>query len=124
MSEEEAHKHAKIIENECLAAADELFMKEPHGDGRSARQLYAAKSGRMMWEVLSGESKTTAEDETADTLFDISSANVSTVGTYGARALLRPLTKPGKSYKGLCFRNRSFGLDAANVAGPVLEKSK
>jgi Ran GTPase-activating protein 1 len=30
------------------------------------------------------------------------------------------LTKPGTSYKRLCFRNRSFGLDAANVDRPIV----
>lgn len=77
MSEEEAHKHARRIEHASFAAADELFMKEPHGDGRSARQMYTTKSLAMMWELLGEEPKTTAEDETTGTVFDLSSRNVS-----------------------------------------------
>ncbi|KAK3158739.1 hypothetical protein QOZ80_2AG0140980 [Eleusine coracana subsp. coracana] len=78
----------------------------------------------MVWEVLSEKSETTAKDGTADTLLNISSTKVSTIGALGARAFLKPLTEQRQSYTRLCFRNRSFGLDAANVARPVLESIK
>lgn len=48
MSEKEARKHAITIENACFLAADELFMEEPHGDGRLAFELYSTQSGSMM----------------------------------------------------------------------------
>ncbi|GJW31642.1 Ran GTPase-activating protein 1 [Tanacetum coccineum] len=37
-----------------------------------------------------------------------------------AKELLKPLTKPGNKYSKICFSNRSFGLDAAHVAAPIL----
>jgi hypothetical protein len=90
MSEEEAHKNARMIEKECFAAPDMLpFMKEPHGDDSSPFKLYAAKFSPMMLEVLT----VTVKDETIvidDTLFGISNPNVSTIGADGVRVVLRP----------------------------------
>ncbi|XP_062180136.1 RAN GTPase-activating protein 1-like isoform X2 [Phragmites australis] len=133
LSKEEAHENAKRIEEMCFASADEHFKKEPDGDGSSAVQLYAKETSKMMLEVLKKGPRTTAEQEAhvvdapiepADTVFDISGGKRAFIEADEAKELLSPLTKPGNSYKRICFSNRSFGIDAANVAGPILESIK
>ncbi|XP_062209498.1 RAN GTPase-activating protein 1-like [Phragmites australis] len=129
----EAHENAKKIEEICFASADEHFRKEPDGDGSSAVQLYAKETSKMMLEVLKRGPRTTAEPkapvvdtplEPADTVFDISGGKRAFIEADEAKELLSPLTKPGNSYKRICFSNRSFGIDAAKVAGPILESIK
>ncbi|KAM0916290.1 hypothetical protein ACQ4PT_010356 [Festuca glaucescens] len=133
LGKEEAHENAKRIEDMCFASADEHFKTEPDGDGSSAVQLYAKETSKLMLEVLKKGPKTTAEPEAAvidtpvevaDTVFDISGGKRAFIEAEEAKELLSPLTKPGNSYKRICFSNRSFGIGAANVAGPILESIK
>ncbi|ONM11005.1 RAN GTPase-activating protein 2 [Zea mays] len=60
----------------------------------------------------------------ADTVLDISGGERAFIEADEAKELLSPLTKPGNSYKRICFSNRSFGIGAANVAGPILDSVK
>ncbi|CAM0955530.1 unnamed protein product [Alopecurus aequalis] len=133
LGKEEAHENAKRIEDMCFASADEHFKKEPDGDGSSAVQLYAKETSKLMLEVLKKGPGRTAEPEApvidtplevADTVFDISGGKRAFIEAEEAKELLSPLTKPGNSYKRICFSNRSFGIGAANVAGPILESMK
>ncbi|CAD6243256.1 unnamed protein product [Miscanthus lutarioriparius] len=133
LGKQEAHENAKRIEELCFASADEHFKREPDGDGSSAVQLYAKETSKMMLEVLKKGPRTTAELETpvadtplvpADTVLDISGGKRVFIEADEAKELLSPLTKPGNSYKRICFSNRSFGIGAANVAGSILESVK
>ncbi|KAL6620239.1 hypothetical protein ACP70R_035378 [Stipagrostis hirtigluma subsp. patula] len=133
LGKDEAHENAKRIEEICFASADEHFKNEPDGDGSSAVQLYAKETSKMMLEVLKKGPSTTVEQETpvmdaslepADTVLDISGGKRAFIFADEAKELLSPLTKPGNSYRKICFSNRSFGIDAANVAGPILESIK
>ncbi|XP_047070492.1 RAN GTPase-activating protein 2-like [Lolium rigidum] len=133
LGKEEAHENAKRIEEMCFASADEHFKDEPDGDGCSAVQLYAKETSKLMMEVLKRGHTTPAEleapvvdtpPEPADTVFDISGSTRAFIEADEAKELLSPLTKPGNSYKRICFSNRSFGIGAANVAGPILESIK
>jgi Ran GTPase-activating protein 1 len=133
LGKEEAHESAKRIEEECFLSADEHFKQEPDDDGSSAVQLYAKETSKMMLEVLKRGQRTTAAPEAPmvdapcepdDTVFDISGGKRDFIEADEAKELLSPLTKPGNSYRRICFSNRSFGIDAANVAGPILESIK
>ncbi|XP_066332127.1 RAN GTPase-activating protein 2-like [Miscanthus floridulus] len=147
LGKQEAHENAKRIEELCFASADEHFKREPDGDGSSAVQLYAKETSKLMLEVLKKGPRTTAELEApvadtppvpadtplvptdtplvpADTVMDISGGKRAFIEADEAKELLSPLTKPGNSYKRICFSNRSFGIGAANVAGPILEAVK
>ncbi|XVE73140.1 hypothetical protein DITRI_Ditri11bG0093500 [Diplodiscus trichospermus] len=130
LSNEEAEEDAKKIEELAFAAADQHYKKEPDGDGSSAVQIYAKESSRLMLEVIKrgpavndGEvaDKTTALHET---VFDISGGRRAFIDAQEAEDLLKPLREPGNSYTRICFSNRSFGLDAANVAAPILSSIK
>jgi len=133
LGKQEAHENAKRIEQLCFALADEHFKREPDGDGSSAVQLYAKETSKLMLEVLKKGPMTTAELEApvadtppvpADTILDISGGKRAFIEADEAKELLSPLTKPGNSYKRICFSNRSFGIGAATVAGPILESVK
>ena len=52
LNKEEASENAKRIEEECFAAANEHFEKEPDGDGSAAVQFYAKETSKLMLEVL------------------------------------------------------------------------
>ncbi|OMP05073.1 Leucine-rich repeat, ribonuclease inhibitor subtype [Corchorus olitorius] len=130
LSNEEAEEDAKKIEELAFATADQHYKKEPDGDGSSAVQIYAKESSRLMLEVIKrgptakdGEvgDKTTALQET---VFDISGGRRAFIDAEEAEELLKPLREPGNSYTKICFSNRSFGLDAANVAAPILSSIK
>uniref|UniRef100_A0ACD5TL98 Uncharacterized protein n=1 Tax=Avena sativa TaxID=4498 RepID=A0ACD5TL98_AVESA len=133
LGKEEAYENAKRIEDKCFGSADEHFKTEPDGDGSSAVQLYAKETSKLMLEVLKKGPGITTEPEApvidtslevADTVFDISGGARAFIEAEEAKELLSPLTKPGNSYKRICFSNRSFGIGAANVAGPILESIK
>jgi len=140
LGKQEAHENAKRIEELCFASADEHFKREPDGDGSSAVQLYAKETSKLMLEVLKKGPRTTAELEApvadtppvptdaplvpADIVLDISGGKRAFIEADEAKELLSPLTKPGNSYKRICFSNRSFGIGAAHVAGPILEAVK
>ena len=128
LSKEEAEVDAKDIEEIAFATASQHFEKEPDGDGSSAVQIYAKESSKLMLEVLKrgprikddGEvmipGKATASNET---IFDISGGRRAFIEAEEAEELLKPLRGPN-SYTKICFSNRSFGLDAAHVAEPIL----
>ncbi|EOX94775.1 hypothetical protein QUC31_004675 [Theobroma cacao] len=130
LSSEEAEEDAKKIEELAFATADQHYKKEPDGDGSSAVQIYAKESSRLMLEVIK-RGPTVKDGELADkntalheTVFDISGGRRAFIDAEEAEDLLKPLRQPGNSYTKICFSNRSFGLDAANVAAPILSSIK
>ncbi|XVF21776.1 hypothetical protein REPUB_Repub12eG0119200 [Reevesia pubescens] len=130
LSNEEAQEDAKNIEELAFAAADQHYRKEPDGDGSSAVQIYAKESSRLMLEVIK-RGPTVKDGEVADktsvlheTVFDISGGRRAFIDAEEAEDILKPLREPGNSYTKICFSNRSFGLDAANVAAPILSSIK
>ncbi|GMJ01139.1 RAN GTPase activating protein 1, RAN GTPASE-ACTIVATING PROTEIN 1 [Hibiscus trionum] len=130
LSTEEAEKDAKRIEELAFAVADQHYKKEPDGDGSSAVQVYAKESSRLMLEVIK-RGPTVKDEEVADKInvlhenvFDISGGRRAFIDADEAEDILKPLREPGNSYTKICFSNRSFGMDAANVAAPILSSIK
>lgn len=128
----EASKGAEQIEETAFVSASQHYEQEPDGDGSSAVQLYARECSKLILDVLKGGSKIeeketlTAEADSAvhETFFDISKGQRAFIDEDEAQTLLRPLKEPGNFYTKICFSNRSFGLGAANVAGPILASIK
>ncbi|GMN48795.1 hypothetical protein TIFTF001_017963 [Ficus carica] len=128
VSKEEAEEDAKQIEDIAFATASQHFDKEPDGDGGSAVQIYAKESSRLMLEVLKRgprmkDGETIASEKVngaRETVFDISGGRRSFIDAEEAEELLKPLRERGNAYTKICFSNRSFGLDAARVAEPIL----
>ncbi|KAE8696955.1 RAN GTPase-activating protein 1 [Hibiscus syriacus] len=129
LSIEEAEKDAKKIEELAFDVADQHYKKEPDGDGSSAVQVYAKESSRMMLEVIK-RGPTGKDEEVADKIdvhenvFDISGSRRAFIDAEEAEDILKPLREPGNSYTKICFSNRSFGMDAAKVAAPILSSIK
>lgn len=129
LSKEEAFENARRIEETCFVIADDHFAREPDGDGSSAVQLYAKETSKLILEVLKSGPKRKDDDGEAiangatsrETVFDISTGRRDFLEADEARELLHPLTEVGNSYTKICFSNRSFGIDAARVAEPVLK---
>ncbi|GAU40753.1 hypothetical protein TSUD_26330 [Trifolium subterraneum] len=127
LSKEEAEVDAKEIEDAAFVTATQHFEKEPDGDGSSAVQIYAKESSKLMLEVLKrgprrkedGELVSEKAGATVETVFDISGGRRAFIDKEEASELLKPLMAPS-SFTKICFSNRSFGLEAANVAGPIL----
>ncbi|CAA0839865.1 RAN GTPase-activating protein 1 [Striga hermonthica] len=123
-----ATKHAKEIEKLAFATASQHYEQEPDGDGNSAVQLYAGECSRLILDVLKGGgSKLDVKEEPLtkpETLFDISKGQRAFIEEDEARTLLGPLSEPENHYTKICFSNRSFGLGAARVAGPILASIK
>lgn len=133
LSKEEAEEDAKQIEAVAFIAANQHFMKEPDGDGSSAVQLYAKESSKLMLEVIRRGPKVKEDGEilvpektreASETVFDISGGHRAFLDAEEARELLKPLSVHGDKYNKICFSNRSFGLDAARVAEPILSSLK
>ncbi|KVI12457.1 RAN GTPase-activating protein 1-like [Cynara cardunculus var. scolymus] len=138
LTKEEAEEDAKRIESAAFATANQHFEKEPDGDGSSAVHIYAKESSTLMVEavkrvpIVKEEEEAVPMSETAtitvtadhETLFDISGASRDFLKAEEAEELLKPLQEPGNKYKKIRFSNRSFGLDAARVAVPVLVSLK
>uniref|UniRef100_A0A2P2IT22 Uncharacterized protein MANES_05G076600 n=1 Tax=Rhizophora mucronata TaxID=61149 RepID=A0A2P2IT22_RHIMU len=129
LSKEEAEEDAKKIEELAFAIANQHFEKEPDGDGSSAVQIYAKESSKLMLEVLKRGPRAKEEREAITTekaaiisgnVFDISGGRRAFVSAEEVADLLEPLKETGKIYNKICFSNRSFGLDAAAVAEPIL----
>ncbi|KAL9259047.1 RAN GTPase-activating protein 1-like protein [Drosera capensis] len=129
LSAVEAEQDARQIEEMAFAFAGAYYEKEPDGDGSSAVQLYAKESSKNMVEVLkrgprminNGAAMIPEEvGGTADMTFDISGGRRALIYAEEAVDLFRPLTVPGNAYQKVCFSNKSFGVDAANVVGPIL----
>ncbi|KAK2401759.1 RAN GTPase-activating protein [Trifolium repens] len=127
LSKEEAEVDAKEIEDAAFVTATQHFEKEPDGDGSSAVQIYAKESSKLMLEVLKrgprrkedGEFVSEKAGATVETVFDISGGRRAFIDKEEASELLKPLMAPS-SFTKICFSNRSFGLDAAHVAEPIL----
>ena len=129
LSREEAEEDAKQIEDIAFATANQHFEKEPDGDGSSAVQIYAKESSRLMLEVLKRgprmkDRETVTSENVNETVFDISGGRRSFIDAEEAEELLKPLREQGNGYTKICFSNRSFGLDAARVAEPILSSIK
>ncbi|KAL7144673.1 hypothetical protein ABFS83_07G028600 [Erythranthe nasuta] len=127
LTNSEGSKHAEQIEETAFATANQHYELEPDGDGSSAVQLYARECSKLILEVLKGGGIKTEEKETlevAETLFDISKGQRAFIEEDEAQTLLSPLKELGNSYTKICFSNRSFGLGAAHVAGPILASIK
>ncbi|XP_031502461.1 RAN GTPase-activating protein 1-like [Nymphaea colorata] len=132
LTPEEAEENAKQIEDVAFAAANEHHEKEPDGDGSSAVQLYAKESSKLMLEVLKRGPKGSKDTQGPEvprsidngvprkTVFDISGGSRAFIDGSEAQELLSPLAETGNSYTKICFSNRSFGVDAARVAEPIL----
>ncbi|RDY12541.1 RAN GTPase-activating protein 1, partial [Mucuna pruriens] len=127
LSKAEAEEDAKQIGDVAFASATQHFEKEPDGDGSSAVQIYAKESSKLMLEVLKrgprvkddGALISDKAAAIAATVFDISGGRRDFISGEEAAELLKPLRGPS-SYTKICFSNRSFGLDAAHVAEPIL----
>lgn len=133
LSKEEAEENAKKIEDVAFATANEHYEKEPDGDGSSAVQLYAKECSKQILEVLKRGPSSKDDKEVLvyeevsaphDTVFDISKGARSFIEAKEAEETLEPLKEPGNSYTKICFSNRSFGLEAARVAEPILASIK
>ncbi|EPS63429.1 hypothetical protein M569_11353 [Genlisea aurea] len=124
LASSEAAKHAKSIEESSYTVANLHYEREPDGDGSSAVQLYASECSRLILDVLKGGGSVTEFKEavkpSTETFFDISKGQRAFIEEDEAQELLSPLKHPGNSYTKICFSNRSFGLGAARVAGPIL----
>ncbi|XP_052188438.1 RAN GTPase-activating protein 2 isoform X2 [Diospyros lotus] len=133
LSKEEAAENAKEIEDAAFSSANQHYEKEPDGDGSSAVQLYARECSKHILEVLKRGPSTKENEEAVkldkvtgphETFFDISKGQRAFIEAEEAQELLSPLNEPGNLYTKICFSNRSFGLGAAQVAGPILESLK
>lgn len=129
LNKEEAGENAKEIEDAAFASASEHYEKEPDGDGSSAVQLYAKECSKLILEVLKRGPRIKENGELLkaekipgphETFFDISKGPRAFIEAEEAQELLSPLKEPGNSYTKICFSNRSFGLDAARIAEPIL----
>nr|GLL33150.1 RAN GTPase-activating protein 1 [Ipomoea trifida] len=129
LNKDEAEEDARQIEVMAFAAANQHFEKEPDGDGSSAVQLYAKESSKLMLDVIKRGPRTVEDAEgkvkaSEETVLDISGGQRAFIAADEAEKLLEPLKEPGNKYTKICFSNRSFGLDAAHVAGPILSSLK
>ncbi|TMW99728.1 hypothetical protein EJD97_002081 [Solanum chilense] len=132
LSKEEAAKNAEEIEDAAFTIANQHYEKEPDGDGSSAVQLYARECSKLILEILKktpkSEDKEISISEVVptvqETFFDISKGKRAFIEAEEAQELLKPLKEPGNSYSKICFSNRSFGIDAARIAGPILATLK
>eukprot|EP00262_Sarcandra_glabra_P009030 TRINITY_DN23005_c0_g1_i1.p1 TRINITY_DN23005_c0_g1~~TRINITY_DN23005_c0_g1_i1.p1 ORF type:complete len:591 (+),score=141.78 TRINITY_DN23005_c0_g1_i1:130-1773(+) len=133
LSQEEAAESAKQIEEAAFTTANEHHEKEPDGDGSSAVQMYAKESSKLMLDVLKRGPRSKEDGEMLvpdkvstlrNTVFDISGGRRAFINAEEAEELLRPLTERGNSFTKICFSNRSFGVDAAHVAEPILVSLK
>lgn len=129
LCKEEAEEVSKEIESMAFASASKHLENERGNDGSSAVQLYAKESSKLMLDVLKRNPRTVGDAEgeantSEETVLDISGGQRAFIASEEAKKLLEPLKKPGNKFTTICFSNRSFGLDAAHVAGPILSKLK
>ncbi|KAJ9154340.1 hypothetical protein P3X46_027689 [Hevea brasiliensis] len=133
LNKEEAEENAKRIEDVAFVTANQHYEMEPDGDGGSAVQLYAKECSKLILEVLKRgpaqkeDREVLVSEEAAayhNKVFDISKGARAFIDATEAVDILRPLKEPGNSYTKICFSNRSFGLEAARVAQPILVSIK
>ncbi|CAN4113431.1 unnamed protein product [Withania somnifera] len=122
LSKDDASKNAEQIEDAAFTIANQHYEKEPDGDGSSAVQLYARECSKLILEIL----KRPPDQRTRRFRFlrCISKGQRDFIEEEEAQELLNPLKEPGNSYSKICFSNRSFGIDAARIAGPILASLK
>uniref|UniRef100_A0A7N0TXE7 WPP domain-containing protein n=1 Tax=Kalanchoe fedtschenkoi TaxID=63787 RepID=A0A7N0TXE7_KALFE len=133
LGREEALENAHRIEDLAFVSANQHYENEPDGDGGSAVQRYAKECSKLILEVLKrGPAASEVSNElqlvengiaTPETFFDISNGKREFLEAEEAEKLLSPL-KESNRYAKICFSNRSFGLDAARVAEPILRSLK
>lgn len=133
LSEEEARLDAEELEETGYAIANDFFEKGDD-DGSSTVQLYAKETSKLMLEVIKRGPKQKKNNGSVDKLdmdstrpkmvFDISGGQRAFLEGEEAEELLKPLTVEGSLYSKICISNRSFGLDAANIAGPIFASLK
>lgn len=130
LSKEEALENAKYVEEVAFTTANQHYANEPDGDGGLAVQHYAKECSKLILEVLKKGPETKAEENVPtpevvhDKCFDISKGVRAFIEPEEAEQILQPLKESGNSYTKICFSNRSFGLGAAQVAGPILASLK
>lgn len=133
LNKEEAEENARRIEDMAFATANLQYEKEPDGDGGSAVQLYAKECSKLLLDVLKKGPSNKVKEEAIpsdnvtapqESVFDISKGKRAFIEAEEAEELLKPLKEPGNSFTKICFSNRSFGLDAAKVAQPILVSIK
>ncbi|KAJ8547526.1 hypothetical protein K7X08_011112 [Anisodus acutangulus] len=86
--------------------------------------LEAIKRGPRTKEFAEGIVPEKVKASGEATIFDISKGRRDFVSAEEASELLKPLSEPGNNYKRICFSNRSFGVDAAKIAAPILSSLK
>ncbi|KAK4388543.1 RAN GTPase-activating protein 2 [Sesamum angolense] len=130
LSDVEALKHAKQIEESAFTSANQHYEQEPDGDGSSVVQMYASECSKLILDVLKNGPRIGEKElvkpkvDSAETVFDIFKGQRAFIEEDEAQTLLSPLKEPGNSYTKIRFSNRSFGLGAARVAGPILASIK
>ena len=138
---EEASLNAQRIEQEAFLSASQHAELEESSD-IAVVQFYAKEASRLMLDCMkkgpSSKDKVSekavhenasleaAEEEkiSPSSFFDISGGNRDFLTEAMALELLRPLSVPGNTISSICFSNRSFGEEAARVAGKCLETIK
>lgn len=132
LSKENAAKSAGEIEDTAFTVANQHYEKEPDGDGSSAVQLYARECSKLILEILKQMPRSVDKEisisevtpTVQETFFDISKGKRAFIEAEEAQELLKPLKESGNSYSKICFSNRSFGINAARIAGPILASLK
>ncbi|XP_047306849.1 RAN GTPase-activating protein 1-like [Impatiens glandulifera] len=130
LTKEEAKEDAKQIEIAAFDVANQHYEKEPDGDGSSAIQLYSKESGKLMLDVLKAGPQQRQNgldvipEKRDEVVFDISGGRRAFIDAKETEELLKPLGEGGNKYTRICFSNRSFGLEAARVAEPILSSLK
>eukprot|EP00249_Psilotum_nudum_P022258 c28439_g2_i1 orf=151-1761(+) len=126
----EAAVHAKRIEESAFLAAS-CQAGDDGSDDIAVVQFYAKEAGKLMLECLkrgpSSANGAVSVDVVAPeiaTEFDISGGKRDFLTKESCEELLKPLSLLGNSYTKICFSNKSFGLDAAEVAGEILTALK
>ncbi|KAL0367562.1 UNVERIFIED_CONTAM: RAN GTPase-activating protein 2 [Sesamum radiatum] len=129
LSDVEASKHAKQIEESAFTSANQHYEQEPDGDGSFCTDV-CCECSKLILDVLKNGPRIEEKEslkpkiDSAETVFDISKGQRAFIEEDEAQTLLSPLKEPGNSYTKICFSNRSFGLGAARVAGMILASVK
>ncbi|EFJ16377.1 hypothetical protein SELMODRAFT_116808 [Selaginella moellendorffii] len=110
---------AKELGSRIEESAFQVASSGDGGDPVAAVKIYAREASRMMLEALGFAMAGTVKDEQC---FDISAGQRAFLTKELAEELLLPLET--SRYSRICFSNKSFGRDAAVVAGRFLSKVK
>ncbi|KAL0414562.1 UNVERIFIED_CONTAM: RAN GTPase-activating protein 2 [Sesamum radiatum] len=129
LSNVEASKHAKQIEESAFASANQHYEQEPDGDGSSAVQLYARECSKLILDVLKGGSRTEekealqSEVDSAfrETFFDISKGAAHVAGPI--LASIKNQLKEVDLSDFVAGRPEAEALDVMNIFSEALEGS-